>query len=333
MQKNKQKLLSCSSRNSASATSVHPVSLETFPRRGSAHPPARWPACATDMAAKPIGHGARHAISPRLEHRGAFVRNYLRPDNATEVAVATADATVETMRMEHLRTALTAAMLRGRGGLFLEFGVQRGDALNFLASLNRSIFWHGFDSFTGMPPDDKRDEERARRKPVSWRKGGYSLQGRMPKVAKNVMLHPGFFNVSVPFWMDAVKRFGFQGNPNPFVSFAHLDADLYSSTIDVLEAMASKCLLREGTVLSFDELFGHPSVKQLEWRALLDASHRWCFRFRFVSFMLHPTSKYGRAAVRLYLPRARCDQASQSYHTECIVGHGWCWAPGLRGRT
>ena len=85
--------------------------------------------------------------------------------------------------------------------------------------------------------------------------------------------------------------------------------------------MGSRCMLREGTVLAFDELFGHPALKQLEWRALLEAAHRWCFRFRFVSYMVHPLSRYGRAAVRVVLPS---DCASCR---TCHVGRGWCWAP------
>jgi hypothetical protein len=275
----------------------------------------------TSRHAYNCGKGRRscHAYALANEFRGPFIDHFLRPDNATEVKLETGTEDVHMMRTKHLTAALGHASMHGKGYLFLEFGVQHGDGVNFLASLNKTVRWHGFDSFLGMPAD-RRDEERARRKPKSWAVGGYSLNGELPRVARNVVLHAGWFNDTVPRFMESVKHFGYQGIAEPFVSFAHFDADLYSSTIDVLNAMGSACLLREGSILSFDELFGHPSLKQLEWRALLEASHRWCFRFRFVTWMLHPTSKYGRAAVKVVLP-SDCQQR------RCVRNLGWCWAP------
>jgi len=77
----------------------------------------------------------------------------------------------------------------------------------------------------------------------------------------------------------------------------HMDADLYSSTVDVLLILNKYQLLRPGTVIAFDELFGHPSVSFQEWLALRHAAKRGPFRWRFITWMLHPESKYGRTAI------------------------------------
>jgi hypothetical protein len=147
-----------------------------------------------------------HAYSERVEFRGEFIERYLRPDNATEVALF-ADASVATMRQHHLTLALQHARYREKGALFLEFGVQQGDGINHLAAQNASLWWHGFDSFLGMPLD-RRDEERARRKPLSWKKGGYTQRGRVPKVARNARLHAGWFNETVPRFLDGIQVSG-----------------------------------------------------------------------------------------------------------------------------
>ena len=41
------------------------------------------------------------------------------------------------------------------------------------------------------------------------------------------------------------------------------------------------------------------SVLHHEWKALNDATRKWQLSFKFVTWMLHPESKYGRAAVRI----------------------------------
>ena len=87
--------------------------------------------------------------------------------------------------------------------------------------------------------------------------------------------------------------------PPARVAFAHMDADLYSSTVDVLGTLASRGLLRRGSVVAFDELFGHATVANQEWRALREVAARFGLRYRFVTYMLHPESKYGRAAIKI----------------------------------
>lgn len=126
-------------------------------------------------------------------------------------------------------------------GLLLECGVYKADTLNYFAARSKERLWHGFDSFEGLPEDWGGGEKG---------KGAFSLGGRLPSVKPNVRLHQGWFeNTVAPFLQTEEKA----------VAFVHLDADLYSSTKTVLEAITP--YLQPGTLLLFDEYFG-----QIGWR-------------------------------------------------------------------
>ena len=223
--------------------------------------------------------------------RGEFVREHL--SGAVELR-AEPGVGVDEMRKRHLEWAFrqTARQRGDSSGLFLEFGVRHAVGLNFLAGLAPDVVWHGFDSFEGLPAE-KGD------RPKTWRKVGmYSLGGRLPAVRENVHLHAGWFNTTLaPFLVAQQRRDGRDGRAH--VAFAHLDADLYSSTLQVLDELASRCMLRPGTILAFDELFGHPTLARQEYRALTEAARKWALSYEFLSFMLHPESKFGRVSLRL----------------------------------
>ena len=120
----------------------------------------------------------------------------------------------------------------------------------------------------------------------------------MPTVPPGVRLHKGWFNETLPRLLDA-PDIPLEQRNHPAVAFAHMDADLYDSTWVVLSTLATRCRLCVGTVLAFDELFGSPAVELHEWRALQDAARCFDFSFQFISYVGHPKSAFGRAAVRL----------------------------------
>ena len=122
-----------------------------------------------------------------------------------------------------------------------------------------ALRWDGFDSFKGLPKSTK---NAAR---LGWGGGKYTMDGRLPTVPPHVHLHAGWFNDTLPQFLDSAAGSG-------AVAFAHLDADIYTSTITVLEALAARCRLREGTVLAFDEIFGPPRIQREELRALHEVS-------------------------------------------------------------
>jgi hypothetical protein len=132
-------------------------------------------------------------------------------------------------------------------GYHLEFGVFTGGTIRFIARRISPRTIHGFDSFKGLPE--------------AWSgfnlgRGAFDLKGRLPRVPKNVRLHRGYFEESVPAWL--------RDNPGQ-VAFIHLDCDLYSSTKVVLNLMASRMPSR--TVILFDEYFNYANWEQHQFKA------------------------------------------------------------------
>ena len=143
-------------------------------------------------------------------------------------------------------------------GLCCEFGVYKGETLNYIAKRVKGPVY-GFDSFEGLPE--------------AWRagfpKGAFGLAGaQLPSCEKNVTLVPGWFDESLPRFVAS--------HPQP-VAFLHVDCDLYSSTRTIFEHLGSR--LMPGVVIVFDEYFNYPGWRVHEHRAFeefLQASGRRC---------------------------------------------------------
>lgn len=160
--------------------------------------------------------------------------------------------------VQGFRIGMEAAVAEG---LVLEFGVRFGVSIRQIAAIAAQEV-HGFDSFEGLP-EAWHDEPR----------GSYSTMSELPVVPKNVTLHKGWFEDTLPAFLEAHR--------DP-VRFLHVDCDIYSSTHTVLELLADR--LGPGTVVAFDEYFGHKHWREDEFRAFQEAvaRHRW--RYEYLSF-------------------------------------------------
>jgi tetratricopeptide (TPR) repeat protein len=158
-------------------------------------------------------------------------------------------------------------------GLALEFGVYHGRSINLIAG-----HWpgpvHGFDTFSGLPQDWNADNPS----------GSYSTEGRLPGVPANVTLHRGLFADTLPALLATTAV--------P-VSFAHIDCDLYESTLSALEPVAPR--LRPGSVLLFDEFFGYDGWRDHEYRALMEICARFDLSFEPLAYSLFDK----QAAIRI----------------------------------
>lgn len=157
-------------------------------------------------------------------------------------------------------------------GLVLEFGVRFGVSIRQIAALaNQAV--HGFDSFEGLPE--------------SWGsepRGSYSTLGALPAVPGSVTLHRGWFEQSLPEFLRS------HGGP---VRFMNVDCDIYSSTRTVLTLLAERIV--PGTVIVFDEYFGHEGWKNDEFRAFQEAVAECGWRYDYLGIGLST----GQAVVRI----------------------------------
>lgn len=162
---------------------------------------------------------------------------------------------------ELIAYALQAVAIHGH---YLEFGVFTAGTIRFIARRIGDRVIHGFDSFEGLP------------EPWSgFSLGGktFDVKGRLPRVPANVRLHRGYFDASLPRWLD--------DNPGP-VAFMHIDCDIYSSTKTVFKLTASR--LAPGSVILFDEYFNYPNWEQHEFRAFQECVSEFEIKYSYLGF-------------------------------------------------
>ncbi len=71
--------------------------------------------------------------------------------------------------------------------------------------------------------------------------------------------------------------------PEP-ISVLHIDCDLYSSTVTVLEALAPS--IRRGSVLVFDDYWGFPGWREHEYRAFQEFIQARGLNYRYLAMSL-----------------------------------------------
>lgn len=168
-------------------------------------------------------------------------------------------------RTDLLRWALDQVDGKDNDGLFLEFGVYKGDSLNLLADMKSDVIWHGFDSFVGLPE--------------TWtlgaKAGAFDVKHKLPPVRSNVRLVPGFFDKRLePFLAQ---------RPDKKVAFLHVDCDLYSSTKTVLVALKDR--LVPGSIIVFDELINYPEWQDQEYRAFMEYVAEQNVSFEYIGYV------------------------------------------------
>ena len=174
-------------------------------------------------------------------------------------------------RWDLLRDAVDAA---GLDGLFLEFGVYKGNTIRAIASGTRRGV-HGFDSFEGLPEDWQGTMER---------RGAFDMKGRLPRVPANVTLHRGWFDQTLAPFLDE------HGGP---VAFVHMDCDLYASSKTVLELIGPR--LVPGTVMVFDDYFNYPNWQAHEFRAFQELVGARKLAYDYVGF----TARGGTVLIKI----------------------------------
>ncbi len=160
-------------------------------------------------------------------------------------------------------------------GLFLEFGVYKGDSINRLAGMKPEVRWHGFDSFEGLPE--------------AWtlgsRKGAFSIGGVLPAVRGNVTLIKGFFEQTLAPFADAHRA--------EKVVFLHVDCDLYSATKTIFEHLGP--MLHPQCIIVFDEYFNYAGWQDQEYKAFMEFVAAGKVTFEYIGYV----RTGGQMAVRL----------------------------------
>lgn len=152
-----------------------------------------------------------------------------------------------------------------KDGLVLEFGVRFGNTIRQIAELVGSgQVVHGFDSFEGLPEAWHKEA-----------KGSYSTKGEIPAVPKHVRLHQGWFEDTLPAFLES-----YPGD----VRLLNIDCDIYSSTKTVLELLAPR--IKPGAVIVFDEYIGNEQWREDEFKAFQEAIACYGWKYEYLCFSL-----------------------------------------------
>jgi hypothetical protein len=151
------------------------------------------------------------------------------------------------------------------GMIIAEFGVWKGESINYFAKKCPKAQVFGFDSFEGLEED--------------WYgfvppKGTFNMGGKLPKCEKNVELYKGWFEETLPSFMKKLNQ--------SKIHIVHMDADTYKPTFFVLNSLSNN--LGPGTIIIFDEYFGYPNFRSHEfkaWKNFVDLSG---FKYRYIGY-------------------------------------------------
>lgn len=151
--------------------------------------------------------------------------------------------------------------------LIAEFGVWKGKTVNKIANLAFPSMVYGFDSFEGLREDWPG---------TNLAKGAFTRGGKSPKVAQNVRLVKGWFDSTLPGFLNA--------NPGAF-SFIHVDSDTYEAADTVLGLAGHR--IKAGTVIVFDEYFGYHLWRAGEYRAWHEFVARRGVQYDYLAFSVN----------------------------------------------
>jgi predicted O-methyltransferase YrrM len=158
-------------------------------------------------------------------------------------------------------------------GLILEFGVATGRTLNHFARVLPFKTIYGFDGFQGLPEDW-----------TSRMRKGFFARSNLPHVRKNCELVVGWFDDTLPEFV--------QQHDQP-IALLHVDCDLYSSAVTVLNALKDQIV--PGTVIVFDEYMNYPGWQLDEFRAWQDYVRAFGARYEYIGRV----GRHQKVAVRV----------------------------------
>jgi hypothetical protein len=142
----------------------------------------------------------------------------------------------------------------------LEFGVWVGTTINYFSKYVNTIY--GFDSFKGLKEDWTG---------TTLPKGTFNLNGKLPKLNKNVVPIIGWVQDTLCPFLEKNK---------PKINFVHMDMDTYETTKFILTKI--KPYLLKNSIMAFDELYNYPGWEVGEYKALKEAFND--NEYKFIAF-------------------------------------------------
>lgn len=196
------------------------------------------------------------------------VLHYAATDSANYAIEKMQEAVMFSNR-KYLRKHCCDLIKNKNEAVVVEFGVWSGNSINAFAKELPKASLFGFDSFLGLSED--------------WSgfnlvKGTFNLNGVSPVVKKNVIIYNGLYENTVP---EFIKNNNFKNG----IDLIHMDSDTYSPTIYALKNLND--LIREGSIIIFDEYFGYPNWRNHEYKAFQEFVSQNSIRYKYIAYSEH----------------------------------------------
>mgnify|MGYP003624698543 CR=1 FL=1 len=153
-----------------------------------------------------------------------------------------------------------------KDGDMYEFGCWSGKSLKamYLAINNQGTKFknvHGFDSFEGLP-----DETSGLFKDAQWSKGNFNSQKWFKctdneKIKESIIKSSGFDTINfIEGWYEnTLNKETYDKNEFNPAMIVHIDVDLHSSCLEVLDFLFKFKIIVKGTILAYDDFSVIPS--------------------------------------------------------------------------
>lgn len=141
----------------------------------------------------------------------------------------------------------------GEGEIYC-FGVAHGSTVGTLVTGFRDRNMpvpkmHLFDSFSGLPP-----EAPGVAVPAVWTQGAFSApRTKLEEKIRSLNLPPNGYKIHDGWFKDTLKPDLVESDEFKPAIYVDIDADLYSSTIDVLDFLLAQSLIQVGTIIGYDD--------------------------------------------------------------------------------
>ena len=140
------------------------------------------------------------------------------------------------------------------GGEIYCFGVAHGSTVGTLVrgfrSRNMPVpAMHLFDSFLGLP-----EEEPGVAVPDIWMKGAFSApRNQLQSMIASLGLPTDSYRIHEGWFKDTLKADLVEAGVFKPAAYVDIDADLYNSTLEVLDFLFAHSLIRPGTIIGYDD--------------------------------------------------------------------------------
>jgi predicted O-methyltransferase YrrM len=170
-------------------------------------------------------------------------------------------------------------------GLWVEMGTGTGGTAKKIINVmppERRL--HTFDCFKGLPENWHH-----------YKKGTFAQEP--PKLdPRRAQIWHGYFE-------DTLPEFTKEHSEN--IAFLHIDCDLYSSTKTIFHHLRDQIV--PGTIIVFDEIHGHPSFEEGEWRAFVDYARENDIYFCFFARLDSPVTGATGERIHMVGNQAACE--------------------------